>query len=343
MKYFRWSIIFTIICLILWFFVWFSETFSIIRWLEMLLIIIILWILEVSLSFDNAIVNAKILAKMDTKRQKRFLTRWIAIAVFGMRIIFPLIIVAIVWKIGPFQALNLALFDQNTYAKILQSSHFIISWFGWAFLMMVGFNFFLDKEKNNHRIWPIERFLKKIWELESVWIILTIILLYFFSKQLAQANALSFIVSWLRWLILYVLIESISKTLQKNENAIQNTAKVWLSLFIYLEILDASFSFDWVIWAFALSKNIIIIALWLGIWAMFVRSLTIMLVKKWTLWKYKYLEHWAFWAIICLALIMFINTIYEVPEFITWLLWAWFIIVSFRHSVKLLLKEKTIS
>jgi hypothetical protein len=340
MKYFKWSFIFTAISLLIGFFLWFSKWLNIISWLEVLLIIVILWILEISLSFDNAIVNAKILAKMDKKRQKRFLTRWIAIAVFGMRIIFPLIIVAIVWKINPIQALNLALFDQDTYAKILQSSHFVIAWFGWAFLMMVWFNFFLDKEKNNHRIWSIEKFLKKIWELESIWIVLTLILLFFFSRQIDQANALSFITSGLRWIVIYVLIEWISKTLQKKENAITNTAKVWLSLFIYLEILDASFSFDWVIWAFAISKNIIIIALWLGIGAMFVRSLTIMMVKKWTLSKYKYLEHGAFRAILCLAMIMFINTIYEVPEIITWWLWAWFIIVSFWHSIRAIIKEK---
>jgi hypothetical protein len=93
-----------------------------------------------------------------------------------------------------------------------------------------------------------------------------------------------------------------------------------LSLFLYLEVLDASFSFDGVIGAFALSKNIFIIALGLGIGAMFVRSLTIMLVKQGTLAKYKYLEHGAFWAIFALAAIMFLNTLFEISETLTGIL-----------------------
>ncbi|MEI7557503.1 MAG: DUF475 domain-containing protein [bacterium] len=86
--------------------------------------------LEISLSFDNAVVNATVLKKMDEKRQHRFLTWGIAIAVFGMRIFFPLIIVAIVGGINPIAALNLAIFDPNTYAAILTGSHITIAGFG---------------------------------------------------------------------------------------------------------------------------------------------------------------------------------------------------------------------
>jgi uncharacterized protein len=134
--------------------------------------------------------------------------------------------------------------------------------------------------------------------------------------------------------IIYSVVDWFAEILKKRKALMKNAANVWLSLFIYLEILDASFSFDGVIWAFALSKNIFIIALWLGIWAMFVRSLTIMLVRRWTLNKYIYLESGAFWAILTLAIIMFINTTHEVPEVVTWLLWAGIIWISMRASIR---------
>src|SRR3546814_12774845 len=77
--------------------------------------------------------------------------------------------------------------------------------------------------------------------------------------------------------------------------------------FLYLNILDASFSFDGVIGAFALSNNMIVIALGLSVGAMFVRSMTIHLVQKGTLSQYRYLEHGAFWAIIALGGIMLVS------------------------------------
>ena len=90
-------------------------------------------------------------------------------------------------------------------------------------------------------------------------------------------------------------------------------------------MLDASFSFDGVIGAFALSNNLFVIAIGLGIGAMFVRSLTIMLVEQGTLTEYRYLEHGAFYAIIALGVIMFLKTVMPFPEAVTGLVGAAFI------------------
>lgn len=324
-KYFSWSIIFTVIALVIGFFLGGREA---------VFIILILGILETSLSFDNAVVNATVLKKMSPVRQHRFLTRGVAIAVFGMRILFPLIIVAIVGQINPLQALNLAIVDPDIYAQILTSAHYVIAGFGGAFLIMVAFNFFLDENKENYRIWPIERMLKKIWSLEYVWIVFTLLILLGVGSFIPATEVLSFMLAGIWWLIIFILVESIANLLNSQKSLIQNTAKIGLSLFLYLEVLDASFSFDGVIGAFALSKNIFIIALWLGIGAMFVRSLTIMLVRKWTLTKYAYLEHGAFRAIFALAVIMFINTSYKIPEYVTGLIWAVLIGLSLRSSVR---------
>ena len=113
---------------------------------------------------------------------------------------------------------------------------------------------------------------------------------------------------------MYILVDGLSTLLESDAGHI---AKSSAMAFLYLEILDASFSLDGVIGAFALSKNLFVIALGLGIGAYFVRSMTIYLFEKGTLRAYKYLEHGAFWAICLLALMMFLGAIAHIPEVIT--------------------------
>lgn len=334
MKHFKSSIIFTVVALVLAFFLWAGKALHISNGLQTTFIVIILWILEVSLSFDNAVVNATVLKKMSQKWQQRFLTRGMAIAVFGMRIIFPLIIVAIIGGINPIAALNLAIFDPNHYAAILTSSHITIAGFWGTFLLLVALNFFLSAEKESHRLGFVEKYLQKIWALKSMEIIFTMLVVYVIGSFLPTSEHLSFLIASMRWIITFVVIEWLAGLLQSSKWDLQSVHRIWLSLFLYLEVLDASFSFDGVIGAFALSKNIFIIALWLGIGAMFVRSLTIMLVEKWTLTKYKYLEHGAFRAIFALAAIMFLGTLFHISETFTGVLWAVFIGLALWSSIR---------
>ena len=95
-----------------------------------------------------------------------------------------------------------------------------------------------------------------------------------------------------------------------------------IGAFLYLEVLDASFSFDGVIGAFALTQNLFLIAIGLGIGAFYVRSMTIMLVQKETLAGFRYLEHGAVYSILSLSFIMTANSIWHVPEVTTGLLGA---------------------
>ena len=111
-------------------------------------------------------------------------------------------------------------------------------------------------------------------------------------------------------------------------------AKGGLGAFLYLEVLDASFSFDGVIGAFALTQNLFVIAIGLGIGAMYVRSMTIMLVERGTLAEYRYLEHGAFYAIVALAVIMFIQPLVHIPEVVTGLGGATLIGISLLSSIR---------
>ena len=103
--------------------------------------------------------------------------------------------------------------------------------------------------------------------------------------------------------------------------------------FLYLELIDASFSLDGVLGAFALSKDIIIISIGLAIGAMFVRSLTIMLVEKKTLKQFLYLEHGAHWAIGALACLMLVSTVKEIPEIVTGGIGLGFILAALASSI----------
>ena len=130
MKYFRGSFVFSILGLALAAFIghYYGGTTS--AALEALFIAGVLAVLEISLSFDNAIVNASILKNMSEIWRHRFLTWGMIVAVFGMRLLFPLLIVAVVAHIDPWNALVMATFHPDEYAKLMTSAHLQVAAFG---------------------------------------------------------------------------------------------------------------------------------------------------------------------------------------------------------------------
>jgi uncharacterized protein len=296
-------------------------------------IVAILGILETSLSFDNAVVNASILKNWDEKWRRRFLTWGIWIAVFGMRLVFPLAIVAIATGNGPIDSLMLAMNEPQKYEEIIKSVHHEVGAFGGVFLLMVFLDFFLQEEKDHHWIPFIEGPLSKLGRLgvEAV-VALGVVLLA--TGYMPEAQKLEFLTAGVWGLITYVLAQSVG-TLAGGDDLGDKVIKQGAGGFLYIELLDASFSFDGVIAAFALTNNIFIMMVGLAVGAMFVRSMTIHLVEKGTLSQYRYLEHGAFWAIGILAAIMFMNAVgMHVPELVTGTLGAAVIGVALWHSIR---------
>lgn len=339
MKHFLGSYIFTILglfCAILW------AHHSGLNVLNTLFIVLVLSILEISLSFDNAVINATKLEKMSHIWQQRFLTWGIFIAVFGMRFLFPLLIVAIFSNLNLLNVLNMALNDTDQYSHYLHVSHPYVIMFGAAFLIMLFFNYFFDKDKNIHWIKPIEEKLKYFGRFKTISPFLTLVMIFLIQNISLVEDKTRLVISGLSGMIAYLLIDNVSKMLEnhaqktKQENCTPkfNFLNSCFINFLYLELIDASFSLDGVLGAFALSKDIVIITIGLSIGAMFVRSLTIMLVEKKTLKQYIYLEHGAHWAIGALALIMFISVFKEVSEIITGLIGLLFISLAFISSLK---------
>lgn len=299
-----------------------------------LFIVVVLSILEVSLSFDNAVVNAVVLKDMTPKWRHRFLTWGIAIAVFGMRLIFPLAIIAIVAKINPWSALMLAIQEPSEYERIMTSAHVAISAYGGTFLLMVGLKYFFDREKEVHWIKNVERFLSYLGRLEAFEIGFTIILLLLFYKLLPGEDGATFLTAGLWGLITFIAVDGIGSFLKLPTQSAIDPERASIGMFLYLEVLDASFSFDGVIGAFALTNNLFIMMIGLGIGALFVRSMTIMLVDRQTLSEYRYLEHGAFWAILALATCMYLSAMIHIPEVVTGLIGAVFIGLSFWSSIR---------
>jgi uncharacterized protein len=321
----------------------------------------ILAVLEVSLSFDNAVVNATILVRLNPFWQKIFLTVGVAIAVFGMRLLFPLLIVGITAKLNPVEAIRLALEKGDpdtpgTYGFLLHEAHPAIAAFGGVFLLMIFFEFIFEEREITWLSW-LERPLARIGKLDQLSVVLTLVVLVITAYTLAPDNKVSTVlVSGALGLATFLVVNGLGEYFDTDEELEDELAemeaeqaqrrkgggvspvvgaagKAAFFLFLYLEVLDASFSFDGVVGAFAITSDPIIIAIGLGIGAMFIRSLTVYLVRKGTLSEYVYLEHGAFWAIGTLAVLLLITIEYDVPEVVTGLLGVGLILAAFITSV----------
>lgn len=291
--------------------------------------------LEIALSFDNAIVNANKLEDMTPIWRQRFLTWGILIAVFGMRIVFPLAIVAIFAWINPFAAMHLALSDPDEYSRIIGHAHGPISAFGGTFLMMVALKFFIDEDKSIDWITILEKRLRLWGSIRGFEIAFVLVIVLLISQSLADHELAPFLTSAVMGLLVFTMVDGLGTYL---DNIAGSTtaigAKGGFGAFLYLEVLDASFSFDGVIGAFALTTNILLIAIGLGIGAMYVRSMTIMLVERGTLAEFRYLEHGAFYSIFALSIVMFLQSIMHVHELITGSIGIALIGLAFYASIR---------
>ncbi|MEO9330096.1 DUF475 domain-containing protein [Gordonia aurantiaca] len=346
----------------------------------------ILGILEVSLSFDNAVINATILERMSAFWQRMFLTIGVLIAVFGMRLLFPLLIVWITGGLNPAEALRLATNPppdggshfadgRPSYETILTEAHPQIAAFGGMFLLLLFLNFVLTDRERKWLTW-IERPLAKIGKLDQLPVVLAAVALVLTAEYLAADDIrATVLIAGILGLVTYITVDGLSSLFMADgpetggtvageadaaeaetggvdagrsvgapgesgrsrgpSPAVQAVGKAGFFLFLYLEVLDASFSFDGVIGAFAITSDPIIIALGLGfIGAMFVRSITIFLVRKGTLSEYRYLEHGAHWAIGALAVILLLGVEYHIDEIVTGLVGVAFIGASLASSIR---------
>ena len=336
LRHFTGPLIFAAVCLALGAWYGWSDGGGLAGLLRVVWIVLVLSVLEVSLSFDNAVVNATVLQGMNEVWRKRFLTWGMIFAVYGMYIAFPLAIVAIAAGIGPIDAFHLSLADPERYEVLVSSAHTGIAGFGGAFLAMVGLKFFFDSDKEVHWIDVVERHLVRFAALPAVTIVTVLLALAAISTQLPAPEAKRFLGAGILGIATHVVVQAAGRMLEQREARLQqagHAVQSGLGAFIYLNVLDATFSFDGVIGAFALSNNMVVIALGLSVGAMFVRSMTVLLVRQGTLAEYRFLEHGAFWAILALGAIMLLSVRFDVPDSVTGLVGAVLIGLSLWRSI----------
>jgi hypothetical protein len=302
------------------------------------LTVAILSILETSLSFDNAVLNATVLNNLSESSRRWFMTWGVIFAVVGMRLITPVLIVASIDFITPWHAFMLALTDPKAYSTALTSSSLYVSAFGGGFLLMVALDFFLDSDRDEYWIGFIEKPLQKLGGFGNFLIPALVVggTALFVPKEKVLDLSYEFAVS--AGILLFTAIKYLKGWLETvTENKVASAvvnAGLWITVanLAYLEILDASMSFDGVIGAFAVTTQIFLVMLGLGVGASFVRAMTIQLVDTNKMSEFRFLEHGAQYAILMLALLMFYKTHHEVPEIVAGLSGAFLIGSAVLHS-----------
>lgn len=291
----------------------------------------LLVILEVTLSFDNAVVNARVLSGMSDTWRRRFLTWGMLIAVFGTRLVLPILIVSVSVLVSPWTIAKLAAFDPVAYAHLLEGARYSIYAFGGSFLLMVSLKYFLDDAKDVHWLRALEHHLSKWGRIEAIEIGIALAFITGISFLVPSVVQATVLVGGLVGVILFIGMQGLASSFSVEAEGV---ARSGLALFVYLNVLDSAFSLDSVVGAFALTTALPIIVAGLGIGAWFVRSLTIYLVERKTLDTLTYLEHGAHWAIFGLALSMFADLLWHVPEVVTGLIGLAFVLAAYWSSVQ---------
>ena len=338
MKEFRISFLVTALCIGIA--GWWGTQHSMGLWTALWLVTV-LAILEVSLSFDNAVVNAGVLKDMSEFWRQAFLTVGILVAVFGMRLVFPIVIVSFSGGISAVETMQMALNNPDQYSQVLTAAYPVISAFGGMFLLLVFLNFLFDTNKETHWLGAFEERLTRLAKFSEISVFIALCAIFSTRWWVPEAEQSRVFVAGVLGLLLYLAVDAVGALFEieeEGEAAVKTIQRSGFASFLYLEVLDASFSFDGVIGAFAITKDVVIIMLGLAIGAMFVRSMTVYLVNRGTLNEYIYLEHGAHYAIGALATIMLLGTKVHVPEVITGLIGVGFIGAavwsSLRHRKK---------
>ncbi len=298
---------------------------------EDIAIVIGLVVFEVINSVDNAVVNASVLKTMSMLWRKRFLLIGIITSVFLVRFLLPLLIV---WISIPTMSLSdifLAFSGQSSIAaNAIELQKPIILMFGGVFLLYLYLHWlFLEKKEPLF----IERFLK---ENHGAWFFGFAALLLVLIMYLARSNPLVMLAAAIGSATFFLLY-GLKETAESSErNMIVGSSGLSdLSKFVYLEVLDTTFSFDGVVGAFAFTINLLLILIGLGIGALVVRELTIKGID--TIGKYKYLKNGALTSIGFLGLFMLVESFgIELPSYIPTIVTFIIIGIAFYKSRQLL-------
>lgn len=240
--------------------------------------VVALTLLELLFSLDNAAMNARLLGQLSAWWRRLFMTVGVLVAVFGVRLA---VLVAVMCGAS----------GSGLFA------------FGATFLVMVAVGYFLDPEKDTHWIGWVEWPLARLGRCPNLGLgVMVVVALVLYATTGRQAAVLVGAVAGVGLHVALGLVESLfGHGPSRGAVLVGSAAAV---MFVRIELLDASLSFDGVIGAFAISSSAVVILAGLAAGAMWVRSMTAHMCRAETLDRYRYLGHGAHWAIAVLGLVM---------------------------------------
>lgn len=298
-------------------------------------------VMESSMSLDNAIVVSKLLKNLSPFWRKMYSTVGFLIGLFVMRFSFPILIVSFIMHISPWATLVMALHEPAKYSLALTSHEHQISAFGSSFLLLISLSFFMDPDKEEHWLGFLEKPLHRLGSVATMPLIITVSVLMIESCFIPSAEQASFLFSGMAGVVGYYLVkDGLGSLVGDLDGPVGATSG--LAMFLYIECIDGSFSFDGVIGAFAITNNIVQIMLGLGIGAFAIRFFTLLITEKGSLDNLPYLETGAFLTILFLSLLMKVDNFYHVPDFITGVLGVGLIGSALWDSLRVLKKEKAL-
>ena len=303
--------------------------------LSIILIILGLSLFEIIISVDNAIINAEVLGTMSKRARRWFLLWGIIIAVFLIRGLLPWFII---WmnnpSLGAIGALTASFSSDPKIAEVIEQSAPVLLMGGGVFLVFLFFHWLFLETKNYGLIG--ERFIEKqgVWFFAVVSILLSVIV--WKAIKVNPAMAFGAVVGSTAFFITHGFKENAEKAekeMLEGSGNMSDIAKIF-----YLEVIDATFSVDGILGAFAFTFSIPLILVGNGIGAFVVRQLTVSNVEN--VKKYKYLKNGAMYSILALGTIMLADSFgFHIPEWFSPIITFTIIGFFFWKSVKELKKQ----
>jgi len=266
---------------------------------------------EVISSVDNAIINAEVLSTMGQKMRKFFLFWGLLFAVFIVRGLLPWLIVwATLPSLGPIGALTATFSNDPKVAEAIETSAPILLIGGGIFLVFLFFHWLFLEDKN----YGIkgERLFQKfgVWFYAVISVLLAVIV--WFALQINPMLAFGAVVGSTAFFI----IHGFRQNAEMAEASLKNSARSDLSKVLYLEVIDATFSIDGVLGAFAFTLSVPLILIGNGIGAIVLRQLTMSNIDR--IKKYIYLKNGAMYSILCLGTIMILDSFgFHIPHWLS--------------------------
>lgn len=302
--------------------------------ISIILIVFGLVLFETVSSIDNAIINAQVLSTMGQRARRWFLIWGMLIAVFLIRGFLPFLVVFMTNPgLGVVGTLTATFSSDAKVIEAIERSSPILLIGGGTFLIFLFFHWLFLETKNFGLMG--ERFIlsQGVWFYAVISIILAIIV--WFALKINPFMAFSAVVGSTAFFITH----GFKQNAEEQERKLLSQTRSDLSKIFYLEVIDATFSIDGVVGAFAFTLSVPLILLGNGIGAFVVREITINNIER--IQRYIYLKNGAMYSILGLGTIMILNSFgFHIPEWLTPLATAFVIGYFFLKSRSALVTEK---